>query len=130
MQVFIDTAYFYAKLDARDQWHGRAQEAAVPERQGVTSSLVVNETFTLFQTRGQFSIALEFLEEVREDPDVRIVYVDAVLQSNAWDECRKWGASGASVVDCTCFAIMRSMGIRKAFTFDEHFRAAGFEILG
>jgi predicted nucleic acid-binding protein len=27
------------------------------------------------------------------------------------------------------FAVMRKLAIRKAFTFDEHFRLAGFEIL-
>ena len=60
---------------------------------------------------------------------MQIVYVDAVLQSEAWDLFHRWGGSGANPVDCASFAIMRRMNIRKAFTFDQHFRTAGFEII-
>lgn len=47
----------------------------------------------------------------------------------AWDLFSRWGGSGASAVDCASFAIMRRFGIRRVFTFDKHFRTAGFEIL-
>ncbi len=130
MRVFLDTGYLYARIDARDQWHTDAERAAGTDEDSVTSSLVVNETVTLLQNRRMFSRALDFLHRIRNHPDVRVIHVDPVLQAEAWALYGKWGASGATVVDCSSFAIMRSMGIRKAFTFDEHFRAAGFEILG
>jgi len=38
-------------------------------------------------------------------------------------------ADSAGVVDQVSFAIMRRLGISKAFTNDRHFRAAGFEAL-
>jgi len=95
----------------------------------VTSSLVVNETVSLLQARGLLSTALAWLSEIRQDPDTQIVYIDAVLQSEAWDLFHRWGASGANAVDCASFAVMRRMNIRKAFTFDRHFRTAGFDIL-
>lgn len=47
----------------------------------------------------------------------------------AWDLFHRWGGSGANPVDCASFAIMRRMDIKKAFTFDRHFRTAGFAIL-
>ncbi|MBI3696241.1 MAG: type II toxin-antitoxin system VapC family toxin [Acidobacteria bacterium] len=119
MQASIDTSYFFARLVKRDPW----QLAAV------TSSLVINETVSLLQARNMFSAALTFLRGIRSRPDLRIVYVDAVLQAEAWDLFGRWGATGATVVDCASFAIMRGLSIRKAFTFDEHFAAAGFEIL-
>ncbi len=95
----------------------------------VTSNLVVNETAMLLQSRGFFSEALLFLREVRVNPGVQIAYVDAVLQAEAWDLFPRWGSAGVSPVDCTSFAIMRRFSIKKAFTFDAHFRKAGFETL-
>jgi predicted nucleic acid-binding protein len=130
MHAFIDTSYFFARLVQRDQWHSKAKRAAASANLvAVTSSLVVNETASLLQAKGMFSAALTFLRGIRGAPDIRIIYVDPVLQAEAWDLFGKWGQMGANVVDCASFAIMRSLSIRKAFTFDQHFRAAGFETL-
>ncbi len=130
MHAFIDTSYFYARMVQNDQWHRRAKKAAaIPNLVAVTSSLVVNETASLLQAKGRFSAALTFLRGIRSSPDARIIHVDPVLQAEAWDLFGKWGAMGANMVDCSSFAIMRSLSLKKAFTFDEHFRAAGFDIL-
>jgi predicted nucleic acid-binding protein len=129
MQVFIDTSYFFARMVENDQWHKRAKKAAGSYRSAVTSSLVINETVSLLQAKGMFSAALAFLHGIRRTPEVRIVYLDPVLQTEAWDLFARWGGSGANAVDCVSFAVMRSLSIKKAFTFDEHFRTAGFEIL-
>ena len=129
MTVFVDSGFYVAFLVPRDQWFDAAERAARNTFRPVTSSLVVNETVSLLQARGLLSTALAWLSEIREDPDTQIVYVDAPLQSEAWDLFHRWGASGANAVDCASFALMRRMNIRKAFTFDQHFRTAGFEIL-
>ena len=34
-----------------------------------------------------------------------------------------------SLVDCSSFETMRRLGIEKVFTFDEHFREQGFEVI-
>jgi predicted nucleic acid-binding protein len=129
VSVFLDTGYFIAIQVEDDQWHKMAVAATAPGLQFVTSSLAISETVALLQARRQFSTALEFLQRIRVEPTVQIVYVDAVLQSEAWDLFHRWGGSGANPVDCASFAIMRRMNIKKAFTFDQHFRTAGFEIL-
>ena len=130
MQTFIDTSYFFARLAAHDQWHNKAKRAAsAPNLAAVTSSLVVNETASLLQAKGMFSAALTFLSGIRGSAEIRIIHVDPILQAEAWDLFGKWGAMGANVIDCASFAIMRDLSIRKAFTFDQHFRVAGFEIL-
>ena len=129
MTVFLDTSYFIAIQVEDDQWHKMAAAATVPGLRFVTSSLAISETAALLQARREFSTALDFLQRIRVEPTVQIVYVDAVLQSEAWDLFLRWGGSGANPVDCASFAIMRRMNIKKAFTFDQHFRTAGFEIL-
>jgi hypothetical protein len=127
--VFVDSGYYIAFLVPRDQWFQKAEAASRSEFRGVTSSLVVNETVSLLQARGLLSTALRWLQGICEDANTQIVYVDAVLQSEAWDLFHRWGSSGANPVDCASFAIMRRMNIKKAFTFDPHFRTAGFDIL-
>ncbi len=129
MTVFVDTGYFIARMQARDQWHRAAVEADDPTLELVTSNEVVNETITLLQERGFLSLALDFLREIRAGSDITVVYVDAAIQAEAWDLCARYAGAGAGGVDCTSFAMMRRLGIRKAFTFDQHFRAAGFGIV-
>jgi predicted nucleic acid-binding protein len=128
MRVFVDTSFYIACALPRDQWRQRAADAPHPGMSFVTSSLVINETAALLQ-RKHFSAALTFLHEVRANLELEIVHLDAGLQSEAWDLFSRWGAAGATPVDCASFAIMKRFSIRKAFTFDEHFQKAGFEIL-
>ena len=128
MRIFIDTSFFIALTMKRDQWHVRARGAMPSEMSLVTSSLVVNETISLLQARGYFSDALVFLREVRGNEHLEMLYVDPALQSQAWDEFSRWGAMGANAVDCVSFSLMKNYGIRRALTFDQHFRLAGFEV--
>lgn len=129
MRIFVDTSYFIAVLLPRDQWHVGASRYAISDMTAYTSSLVVNETVSLMQSRGYLSSALEFLQKSRESGDIQVVHADAMLQAEGWDLFHRWGGAGANAVDCVSFAIMKSFSIRKALTFDRHFRTAGFEIL-
>jgi len=128
--VFVDTGYFYARLSPRDQWHEKARKVRIEAGSAVTSSLVVNETISLLQLRGFYSAALAYLERIRTSDDIKVIPVERALQEAAWDLFARHGGSGATIVDCASFAIMRSQGIRRALTFDVHFSEAGFEILG
>jgi hypothetical protein len=113
----------------RDQWHRASISAVKPGMVFFTSSLVINETISLLQSRSYFSAALTFLERARRNEEVQIVHPDPVLQAEAWDLFGKLGSVGANAVDCVSFAMMARLGIRTAFAFDSHFRAAGFDIL-
>jgi len=129
MTAFVDTGFYIARIMPRDRRHQKALRAVRPGITFFTSAFVINETISLLQARGFFSAAIGFLRETRLSQDVSIVYPDPVLQSEGWDLFARWGSAGANAVDCVSFAIMRKLSIRKAFTFDEHFRIAGFDIL-
>jgi predicted nucleic acid-binding protein len=129
MTAFVDTSFYIARIMPGDRWHEKALRAVRPGIAFFTSTLVVNETISLLQARGFFSAAIGFLREARLSPDISIVYPDAAMQSEGWDLFARWGPAGANAIDCVSFAVMRKMSIRKAFTFDEHFRTAGFDIL-
>jgi predicted nucleic acid-binding protein len=128
--VFLDTSYFVAFLVPRDQWFRKAVDATRMDFRAVTSSLIVNETVSLLQARGLLSTALAWLSGIRADPKTLIIYVDAALQVEGWSLYHRYAGAGANAIDCVSFAVMRSLNIKHAFTFDQHFRAAGFEILG
>jgi predicted nucleic acid-binding protein len=129
VRVFVDTSYYVARIMPRDQWHGAALEAVQTGMIFFTSSLIINEVISLLQSRGHLSAALTFLESARRSEQVQITYPDPALQTEAWDLFGRWAGSGANAVDCVSFAMMTRLGIRKAFTFDTHFRAAGFETI-
>ena len=129
MNVFVDTSYFLARLSRADQWHRRAKSVWKREFRPVTSSLVINETVTLLQMRGHFSLSLDFLRQAKTGAFGLIVYPDAGVQAEGWSLFVRWGSSGASAVDCVSFAIMQQMGMKLALTFDGHFAAAGFRTL-
>jgi hypothetical protein len=129
VKVFIDTSFYFARLMPQDQAHSKAIKVVKSDIIPITSSLIVSETVALLQSRGFLSAAIEFLRETRSSPYVQVVQIDSVIQSEAWDLFVRYGATGANPVDCSSFAVMRRMGITKAFTFDRHFRAAGFETL-
>jgi hypothetical protein len=75
-----------------------------------------------------FSLALEYLQRLRGG-EIEIVYPDASFQRRGWDLLISRGGSGAKAVDCTSFALMQERKIRLAYTFDDHFRQAGFQTL-
>lgn len=129
MTVFVDTSYFIATVVRNDQWRHRARRARLRDVRLVTSSLVISETAAFLLMKGFTSAAIAFLQEMRANERVKLLYVDAALQADAWDLFYKWAGSGANPVDCASFAIMRQFGIKRAYTFDRHFADAGFETL-
>jgi len=46
----------------------------------------------------------------------------------AWEMFKKYEDKDLSFRDCTSFILMNNLKLRKAFSFDEHFKQMGFEI--
>ncbi len=129
MTVFVDSGFYIATVIRNDQHAPRAREAVREKASRTTSALVINETVQFLQYKGFQSAALHFLLEAERGGLGQIIYVDATLQAEGWRMFHKYGGSGASPVDCVSFAIMNRFSIKRAFTFDQHFAAAGFQIL-
>jgi uncharacterized protein len=132
--VFIDTGAFFAVKIKTDKNHETALKFFnfVLENKPfsfVTSDFIIFETVTLFKSKINILDAIKIGKFFRESENIRIVKITDELISNAWDIFDKYDDKEFSFVDCSSFAFMKKHNIKKAFTFDNHFKQFGFEII-
>lgn len=129
--VFIDTSAFLALLDADDAGHQTAKGTWIQLLQSdtllVTSNYILVETFALVQNRLGTRAVKVFQQDIV--PLLSIRWVESPDHSAAVSALLAAGRKHLSLVDCSSFELMRSGGIRSAFTLDRHFREQGFECL-
>ena len=131
--TFVDTGYLVA-LEAADDQHNAAAlrywRAFVQTRpQLVTTSFVLDEVATFFNSRGRHAKAVEIGERLLESPSVQLIHVDEDLFAAAWSYFRRRGDKRFSLTDCVSFVVMERLGIAAALAFDAHFAQAGFRTL-
>lgn len=128
--TFVDTSGLYAVLDADN---AASQEAAGIWRRLlgtreplVTSSYVLLEMFALVQRR----LGMDAVRTLHEDlqPLISIQWVGEAIHASAIASLITANRRQLSLVDCANFAIMRALGIRQAFAFDQHFVDQGFSL--
>lgn len=130
--IFVDTGAFVARFLERDQFHKAARScwrklAKQPTR-CFTSNLVLSETFTLLGRRASYSFACERARGLVTSKALTILRPDTEDDLRALDLFEKLADQRVSFTDCVSFQLMRRARIERAFTFDRHFRDAGFEI--
>lgn len=95
----------------------------------VTTSFVLDEVATFFNSRGRHGKAVEIGERLLESPSVHLIHVDEELFAAAWSYFRRRGDKRFSLTDCVSFVVMERLGIDAALAFDAHFTQAGFRTL-
>jgi predicted nucleic acid-binding protein len=129
--VFLDTVGLIALWDKVDQWHEAAQRAYDEIKHAQTP--VITTTYVLLEC-GNAAARRPFrpaLMQWRNAMFAGNAVIDPSLddQTEAWAAFDRGDGGNAGIVDHVSFVVMRRLGISKAFTNDEHFRAAGFETL-
>ena len=150
-RVFLDTGAFYALFSKADRYSAEASDIyrrVLTERVILyTTNLVVAETCNLLAREREAGrhIAVRFGDYVRDntvarladplleplppDRSVYLVYSTPDLERRAWAIFEKYGTAGFSFTNCVSFAVMETLSIKQAFTFDEHYDVMGFERL-
>jgi len=128
MRVFVDTGFWYALAEPRDQHHHEAVALAGRPHFWFTRDAVINEAPALWQKRGQSATPLRFLSQVQRPAGGRIVFCRAELVQAAWNQFSEAGRCGATPVDCLSFAVMRAPGVRLVYGLDHHFETAAFDL--
>ncbi len=133
-RVFLDTSYFKAWIDDKDEFHDRAlnlleQLERESEIELLTSNFVIDETFTLLRVKSGVEVAQKFYKFLEgKGSEIDLVRVTAGDERKVWNWFwKKW--SKLSFTDCTSFAIMKRLELKQVATFDEHFAKAGFEVI-
>ncbi len=92
----------------------------------VTSDFVIDEVLTLLKVRGNVEFAPSASEERFLSGELaEIEWVSRLDFEQAWEVFNKYRDKEWSFTDCVSFVMMRRLGIKKAFAFDEHFRQLG-----
>jgi len=129
--AFVDTSAFVALVDRSDQNHARAKRLlrtlARQRRPLVTSTYVLDELFTLLRLHVGHGVAVRVGEDLQRTRWCQIVDVSEDTRTAAWEIFVRYADQRFSFTDCTSFALMRSMALTEAFSFDRRdFAAAGF----
>jgi predicted nucleic acid-binding protein len=132
LERFVDTSGWAAWADRNQLFHAQAL-AAFGEvwNQGgrlLTTPYILAELTALLTRplRIPKRQQIQLLDDLRSDPSVEIVPVDAILESAAWQLWRSRPDKEWTLVDCICFVVMEQRGLIEALTSDHHFEQAGF----
>lgn len=129
--VFIDTGAFLARWLARDAQHRKAAAVweKISDRRLYTSSHVLSEVFTLLARRASYDFAVARAETAYASRALEILYSTREDEMEAIRLFRKYSDQRVSFTDCVSFVLMKRWRIKTAFTFDRHFRLAGWDVI-
>lgn len=129
--IFVDSSAFLAVLGKKDVNHLNAVtywESLLGEGELLlTNNYVVLESLAIIQKRYGLQFVRDFQAEVL--PFIQIEWIDEKRHNEAIQAVLQANRRQVSLVDCSAFETMRRLGIETAFTFDVHFREAGFRII-
>ena len=129
MRVFVDTSALLPLLDAEDADHAAVTSAwsdlKPAEAMLTTTNYVLLETSAVCQRRLGMPAARMLHQDIA--PLVDVQWVTREVHDQAIAVMVAANRRELSLVDCVSFEVMRRLGIRRAFTLDEHFGEQGFE---
>lgn len=131
MTIFVDTSALYAVLDRDDGLHSAARETWVRILSGddqlLTSNYVILESWALVQNR----LGVDAVRALNDEmlPVIRVHWISGEDHGGAVQGVLAADRRDLSLVDCSSFVVMRRLGLRTVFAFDEDFREQGFETL-
>ena len=129
--VFIDTVGLIAIWDRTDKWHAAASTVYSGLKADLTP--MISTSYVLLECGN--AAARKPFRNSADRVRIRLVETDGLIVPSetdwnmAWDAYGRGEAGDAGIVDQVSFIVMRRLGITRAFTNDQHFRAAGFETL-
>jgi predicted nucleic acid-binding protein len=125
MKLFIDTGAFIALTDTSDENHQAAKNFYLKIKEKgiklITTNFVVCETMNYLRAKVSHNVAVAFREGLRKSTLFEIIDITQSLDDTAFRIFKQYADKASSFTDCTSFAAMQFLRLRKAFAFDKHF---------
>lgn len=128
--IFIDTSYILALVNSSDSFYNKAKTIA----EELTSPLLTTEAVlteignALSRLRWR-KLAIEILNDLRNDSNITIIPVDSILFDKAITLYSSRIDKEWSLTDCISFIVMHDYDLTAALTMDKHFQQANFHAL-
>jgi predicted nucleic acid-binding protein len=132
MSVFVDASAFYALLNKKDKLHREAlsisKALAKTKEVLITSNYTLAEAYTVIRSKLGFPTASAFIAEIQKG-GIQVAWIDSQIHNRGLEiflETKE--PKDLSFFDCVDLALMETLGIEKAFSFDRHFKALGIPL--
>lgn len=124
--IFADTGAIFALFVQSDVNSSKARLWLRKNREPlVTTDYIVDELLTLFRRRGEGDRGLRAGKVLLAGSLARWEWVKAGDVLGAWEIYQRFHDKEWSFTDCVSLAVMERLGVKKAFSFDHHFRQFG-----
>ena len=129
-RVFVDTSALVALFDKKDSNHLQAKAVLGKIKTDRTRMLITDYIFdecitTVLSAVGHRA-AVAVGEFILSSKIVEIAWLDESVKFKAWDFFKRHSDKLFSFTDCTSFVVMKELRVGKYFSFDNHFKQAGF----
>jgi predicted nucleic acid-binding protein len=125
--VFVDTFFWIARINPRDQWHQKATEfsSSLKNTLLITSEEVLIELLNYFSGYGpeMRQAAAIIVRHIIDDANIWVTTSD-FREGLAFFESRL--DKGYSMTDCLSMGIMRRYKVAEVLSHDHHFAQEGF----
>lgn len=121
--IFIDTSFYLSLLNSKDNNHKKALETGSHYKDEiyVTSQAILGEVLTVGSQRIDKKLTIQFVEEILKS-QTRTILETREYIDEAFLIFKKIKSKNISWVDCYSLAIMKKLKIKKALSFDKHFK--------
>ena len=128
--IFVDTGYWIALLDDRDELHANALDwASRAVGPMVSTDLVLVETVNYLTARMSRERLHVLLDGLMAAGIVEFVAASPERLQQGLTLHRSRPDKAWSLTDCVSFVVMQERSIREALAYDHHFQQAGFVAL-
>ena len=123
--IFVDSSYYIAIADTKDQWHKKSLELSeyIEINTSVVSSFIISEVVTEIGRRSGGKVAYNLYNYFTDN--CKIIYINRDLLSESMEIVLKYDGT-LSLADAASVTIMDNMKIGEIISFDSDFDKVDF----